>query len=730
MSIKMVDIASIAITKEVLAMASPTFTPINTSETWGHLPPDMREEIDVFETELRRVQSGLVDEKVFTEFRLRHGVYGQRQDRVQMQRIKIPMGMVSADQLIGLANIAEEYAVGVLHITTRQDFQCHYVDINDAANLMRRLAEVGITTKEACGNVVRNVTACPQSGVCVDETFDVTPYAEAMAYFLLRHSDAQNFGRKFKVSYSGCYEHACGLGHMHDIGAIAKVQDGVKGFKVLVGGGLGSLPHQAKVYNEFLAADEMLPLAQAISRVFAQLGEKKNRAKARMKFLITKLGLDEFKRLVELERTKLAADPRWESELAEAMARHKDEPLKGPSEFVLPDDASDELRRWLNINVHPQKQSGYSMVDIFLPLGDITCEQTRQLAQLSRRFLKDTIRTSVDQNFLLRWVSNTDLPELYSALKEVGLAEIGAGTLKDIVACPGTDSCKLGITSSRGLAAHLHNRFSNGMSDIADRTDLTVKISGCFNSCGQHHIADIGFFGSVQRKKNDTAPVFQVTVGGSLKNNADSYGLAIGKIPSQNVDKVIVKLADFYSREKQAAETFSEVVQRLGKARIRQELEEFMLLPTLEDGPDFYKDLRQPWQYQQSIGVGECAGEVVDQAEFLLEDADRIHFEATLDLDEGRFTEAAGKALEANKKAADALLFTKGLWLSDNYDTVTEFKKFFYESDSFHRPFAENFFRAAEEGETTDSEQARLRVEEATLFIEAAHGVYSQATNF
>jgi sulfite reductase (ferredoxin) len=388
------------------------------------------------------------------------------------------------------------------------------------------------------------------------------------------------------------------------------------------------------------------------------------------------------------------------------------------------------LRRWLNINVHPQKQSGYSMVDIFLPLGDITSEQTRQLAQLSRRFVKDTIRTSVDQNFLLRWVSNADLPELYSALKEVGLAEIGAGTLKDIVACPGTDSCKLGITSSRGLAAHLHNRFSNGMSDIADRSDLTVKISGCFNSCGQHHIADIGFFGSVQRKKNDTAPVFQVTVGGSTKNNADSYGLAIGKIPSQNVDKVIVKLSDFYSREKQDTETFGEVVQRLGKARIRQELEEFMLLPTLEDGPDFYKDLRQPWQYQQSIGVGECAGEVVDQAEFLLEDADRIHFEATLDLDEGRFTEAAGKALEANKKAADALLFTKGLWLSDNYDTVAEFKKFFYESDSFHRPFAENFFRAAEEGEATDSEQARLRVEEATLFIEAAHGVYSQATNF
>ncbi len=721
-------------------MPASTFAPIDTSGAWGWLPPDIREEIDVFETELRRVRAGLVDDKVFTEFRLRHGVYGQRQDRVQMQRIKIPMGMVSADQLIALADIAEEYAVGVLHVTTRQDFQCHYIDIGDTPNLMRRLAAVGITTKEACGNVVRNVTACPRSGVCADETFDITPYAQAMAYFLLRHPDAQNFGRKFKISYSGCENHACGLGRMHDIGAIARIENGVKGFKVLIGGGLGSLPHQAKLYSEFLPAEEMLPLAQAVSRVFAKLGEKKNRAKARMKFLIAKLGLDEFKRLVEKERGKLPADPRWDLELAAAMAGLRDEPLKGPSELALPANASEAMRRWLNVNVRPQKHKGYSTAAVLLPLGDITSEQTRRLAEFSRCFIKDTIRTTVDQNFLLRWVSNADLPALYAGLQEIGLSEAGAGSLKDVVACPGTDSCKLGITSSRGLAAHLHNRFSNSSSSngssandlniIADRSDLSVKISGCFNSCGQHHIADIGFFGSVQRKQNHTAPVFQITVGGSMQNNAESYGLAVGKIPSQNVAKAIVKLSEFYSREKQRDETFSQVVARLGKARLRQELEDLMLLPALEEAPEFYQDTRQPWQYQRSIGVGECAGEVVDQAEFMLEDADRIHFEATIDLDEGRFAEAAGKAFQANKKAADALLFTKGLWLSDKYDTVAEFKKFFYESDSFYRPFAENFFRAAEEGGTSDPEKARLRVEEATLFIEAAQGAYSQAANF
>ena len=711
-------------------MSEVNLEPVDTRAQWGHLPTAIREEIDIFETELRRIQSGLVDEKIFTEFRLRHGVYGQRQDRVQMQRIKIPMGRMSADQLVALADIAEEYAVGVLHVTTRQDFQCHFVDINDTPNLMRRLAAVGITTREACGNVIRNVTCCPCAGVCTDEAFDVAPHAHAMAYFMLRHPDAQNFGRKFKISYSGCSEHGCGLGRMHDIGAVARVQNGVEGFEVLVGGGLGSLPHQAKLYSEFVPADQMLPLAQAISRVFAKLGEKKNRAKARMKFLIVKQGIDEFKRLVEEERQRLPADPRWESELQRALEQLRDEPLKRPSRLDLADGHGPQFAEWLELNVHPQRQDGYSMVDVYLPLGDITSLQARQLADVSRKYIKDTLRTTVDQNLLLQWVANADLPSLFADLTQIGLAETGAGRLKDVVACPGTDSCKLGITASRGLAAHLSKEFGNGMSDIAHRSDLKIKISGCFNSCGQHHIADIGFFGSVQRKKNDTAPVFQVTLGGSTRNNAESYGLAIGKIPSQNVDKAIVRVTEFYNREKRGDETLSDVVARLGKVRVKQELAEFMELPTFEESPGFYRDIRQPWQYQRSIGVGECAGEVVDQAEFMLEDADRIHFESTLDLERDRYGDASAKAFEACKKAADALLFTKGLWLSDRYDTVAEFRKHFYDGDTFHKPFADNFLRTAQEGPSDDSEQARLRVEEATLFIEAAQGVYSQATDF
>ena len=711
-------------------MSLSQLAPVDTSSEWGHLPPETREEIDIYETELRRVQAGLVDEKLFIEFRLRHGVYGQRQDRVQMQRIKIPMGRVSADQFMALADIAEEYAVGVLHVTTRQDFQCHFIDINDTPNLMRRLAEVGITTREACGNVIRNVTCCPHAGVCQDEAFDVSLHAHAMAYFMLRHPDAQNFGRKFKISFSGCESHACGLGRMHDIGAVARVRDGVEGFQVLVGGGLGALPHQAKVYSEFVPADEMLPLAQAISRVFARLGEKKIRAKARMKFLIAKQGIDEFRRLVEEERTRLSLDPRWEMERWDALGKLRDEPLKAPSCLAMPSDPEPGLADWLDMNVHPQRQDGYSMVDVFLPLGDITSAQARQFADVSRRYVRDTLRTTVDQNLMLQWVSNADLPGLYRDLKSIGLAEAGVGRMKDVVACPGTDSCKLGITSSRGLAAHLQKRFANGMSGIARRSDLKVKISGCFNSCGQHHIADIGFFGSVQRKKRDTAPVFQVTLGGSTRNNAQSYGLAVGKIPAQNVDKAIVKVSEFYNREKRGDETLSDVVARLGKIRIKAELKEFMVLPTYAESPGHYQDTRQPWQYKRSIGIGECAGEVVDQAEFLLEDADRIHFESTLDLEQNRFGDASAKAFQACKKAADALLFTKGLWLSDKYDTVAEFRRHFYDTGVFYKPFADNFLRTAGEEPSADPERARLRVEEAILFIEVAQGVYSQTTEF
>ena len=717
------------------------------SDRWSHLPPAIREEIDTYETELRRMQQGQVPEKVFLEFRLRHGVYGQRQAGVQMQRIKIPLGMLTFDQMERLAELSEDYAVGVSHITTRQDVQFHFLNINDTPNLFRRLAEVGITTREACGNTVRNVTACPSSGVCSDETFDVTPYARGMAYFLLRHPDTQNLGRKFKIAFSGCAHGPCGLARMHDIGAIARVrqENGAarRGFEVYMGGGLGAVPYQAKLFSEFIPAEEMLPTAQAVARVFARLGEKKNRAKARMKFLLAKLGMEEFRALVLEERAKLPPDPRW-TEYLEETERFDEKPLQPPSSLDLagldlagasPDPA---FAGWHRSNARPQSQPGYSTVTVFLPLGDISAWQLRGLARLCRGFIRDTVRTTVEQNLLLRWVSNADLPALYNGLAALDLARPGAGTIADVSACPGTDTCKLGIASSRGLAALLLHKFENGMSDLAGRRDVRIKISGCFNACGQHHIADIGFFGSSRRVGQHVAPIFQVLLGGTTKDNATSFGLSMGKVSAKDVPRVVRKLTELYSKEKVGEETFAQFAQRIGKGRLKEALEEFDRLPDYADNPDYYRDNRQTWDYFLSTGVGECAGEVVEQVEFLLEDADRMSFAASLHLEAGKLEEAASIALLAMKSAADGLLSARGLLLSDRYDTVAEFRKHFADTGEFLPMCAEYLFRAAdssrpagspqaEEGSANlDAEQVHQRLEEATLFIEEAHGVYSR----
>jgi sulfite reductase (ferredoxin) len=699
------------------------------AERWSNLPTDVREEIDVFEAELRRFQSGQVPEKVFTEFRLRNGVYGQRQNGVQMLRIKIPMGRLSTLQMQVLADLSEEYADGISHITTRQDVQYHYVDINDTPDIFRRLAEVGITTKEACGNVVRNVTACPQSGCCSDETFDVTAYAEGMFHFMLRHPDSQNFGRKFKIAFSGCEGHACGLALMHDLGAIAKVREvngkKEKGFKVYLGGGLGAIPHQAKLYSEFVPADELLPLTQAVSRVFARLGEKKNRAKARMKFLIAKLGVDEFIKLVHEEREKMLPDPRWRQYQAEA-EKFQEQPLKPGSQLDM-SGADDEFKQWHATNVQPQAQPGYSMVTVSLPLGDIAAWQLRALAALCRRNVGDAVRATVDQNLLVRWVPNGNLREFHTELKRLDLADPTGNGLGHVTSCPGTDSCKLGIASSRGLAATLHEKFHNGMSDYATRQDLKIKISGCFNACGQHHIADIGFFGSSRRVGSHVAPIFQIVLGGSANNNAQSFGLSVGKASAKDVPEVVKTLTDLYTNERKPGESFADYMQRVGKAHIKKSVDHFDKLPDYTEKPEYYRDNRQPWDYFMETGVGECAGEVVSQAEFMLEDADRHLFDAGLQLEAGKLEEAATTAFTAMRAAADGLLSTHGLLLSDRYDTLGEFRGKIADPGDFLPMCAEYFFRAAEDGhQGLNAEQAHQRVEEATLFVEEAHGRYAR----
>jgi sulfite reductase (ferredoxin) len=749
--------------------------PMNQTASWkdllnGQIREDWSREIDIFETQLQLRKKGKFEEKMFAETRLRRGIYGQRYDNGQrhdgektqelkfpcgdltkgpstvwdapgMMRIKIPYGKMSAQQMEVLCDLAEEYSDQILHVTTRQDIQLHFVHIEDTPDLMRRLAAVGITTREACGNSVRNVTACPYAGVCNEETFDVTPYAHAITFFLLGHDDTQDFGRKVKVAFSGCKHNPCGLVNFHDLGGIAVVREenGVKrrGFEFYVGGGLGSVPYPAALISEFLPEEELLPMAQAVSRVFARLGEKENRSKARIKFLVRKLGVEEFKRLVFEERGKLRPDERWIAFLKDLHATDE-QPLKPPSELSETAARPSGFEAWFKTNVRPQSQRGYSTATITLPLGDYSPQQGRKIAEMMRRYTGDSLRTTVDQNLMFRWVSNADLPELYRELDEIGLGEAGADSITDITSCPGTDTCKLGISSSRGLAAELKRQLKlvEEQLDPAAK-ELHIKCSGCFNSCGQHHVADLGFLGVSRNVNGRRVPHFQLVVGGELDNNAAHYGLAIGAIPSKNVPAVIKQLTDYYVRDKQPGETFKAFVDRVGKKPIRKLVDEANQVPPYEVDPSYYSDWGDPREYTiGDMGVGECAGEVVPFVEMGLAASEREVFEAQILLDEGRPREAAARAFSAMLVAARSLTRQKNPNLGDSADEiVSEFRTHFYDTKLFYDPyahgkFAHYFFKAYEEPASNPSrEVAHQLVEEAQLFVDAAYQCYTRTGN-
>lgn len=730
------------------------------------IAPKVTREIDIFATQLELKRQGKVEDKLFAETRLRRGVYGQRYDNGQrhdgiahralsfpsgeltkgpetlwdapgMQRIKIPFGGLNPEQMDVLADVAEEYSDAICHVTTRQDIQLHYLHIDDTPDLMWRLAGVGITTREACGNAVRNVTACPIAGVCHDETFDVTPYANACAKFLLGHPDTQDFGRKFKVAFSGCQQNACGLVIMHDLGFIAKTrsEDGIerRGFAMYVGGGLGAVPYEAKLFADFVPEEEILPLAQAISRVYARLGEKKNRGRARVKFLVEKLGIDKFRELVLAEREELAPSEAWTAYLEELPA-YGEKPLKAAQPLTAA-AADPGFVAWRATNVYQQKQSGYVVATVTLPLGDITSWQLRQLANIARRFVGDHVRTTVEQNIVLRWVSEADLPELYRELKGIGLGEPGAGTILDVTACPGTDTCKLGIASSRGLAAELSERLAVKSQQLDEAIrGLHIKLSGCFNACGQHHLADLGFYGVSRKVGGTTVPHFRLVLGGQWEENAGSYGITIGAVPAKRIPDFIDRITDKYLKERQQDERFQDFIKRIGKKALKTLVDELAVVPSYEVDRSFYSDWRDPREFTISdIGVGECAGAVVPRAHFELQAAERQYFEAQLQYDEKHYRAADETAYGAMLEAAKGLIRTQFMDVVDDPDTiVAEFKRRFYDTKLFHDKYAGGKFaqyllgRHADKAREFSAEKAHHLLEETQLFIEAAYACHAK----
>lgn len=731
----------------------------------GKLPEALAREIDIFETEIALRKQGKIDERLFAETRLRRGTYGQRYDNGQrhngktvqrleypsgdltkgpntmwdapgMQRIKIPAGGLNATQLEALADLAEEYSDGIAHITTRQDVQLHYVHIEDTPSIMRRLAAVNITTREACGNSVRNVTACPYAGVCPDEVFDVTPYSRALSKFLLGHPDTQNFGRKFKHSFSGCAQHSCGLASMHDMGmvAVTKIEDGKekRGFEVYVGGGLGAVPYQAKLFDSFVPQEELLPIAQSVGRIFAALGEKKNRSRARIKFLVQDLGIEKFKELVLEDRKKLEHDPRW-TDYIQSAEEFREQPLRPPGKAPLLGTA--KFQRWVETNTRAQRQQGYTVVTITLPLGDITARQLRTVADAARRFTNETIRSTVEQNILLRWVSLSDLAELHQALDAVGLGEPGAGSIVDIAACPGTDTCKLGISSSRGLAAELRKRLAEKNFQLDDSVvKLHIKISGCFNSCGQHHVADLGFYGVSRKMSGYAVPHFQVVLGGEWERNGASYGLPVIAIPSKNIPEVVSRLTDRYAAQRKDGEGFKDFVARIGKVELKRMLEDLARPPLDTRDRSFFQDWGDPREYTLSdMGTGECAGEVMSPVDFELAAAERELFEAQVAMEAGHVAQAGQSAYRSMLRGAKALVKIESSTVGDDpAQIVREFRTRFYDTQKFFDPFAGGkfahyLFSAHEKsGEPHTPDSTRYLIDEAQLFIDAAHSCYNR----
>jgi sulfite reductase (ferredoxin) len=702
------------------------------------IPAAILEEIETFEKEAMRMLSGEIASDLFKPFRLQYGIYGQRQPGVQMVRIKIPFGGLTANQLRRVAELADRYTTGVGHVTTRQDIQLHFAELKDVPTMMRGLAEVGLTTREACANTVRNVTGCHLAGICQGEVFDITPYAKTVAYHLLRNPLNQSLPRKFKIAFSGC-KHDCALTPIHDIGLLAvKKEDGMIGFRMVAGGGLGSAPRIAQVLREFTPMDELTPSIEAVIKVFDTLGNRKNRNKARMKFVIEKLGFAEFKR-------------RWEEAyVSMGYARPKHEPIKllqhqdEPAQLIMPTSNGSKpsaaqgnghpngshqetpFEMWRRTNVVRQKQAGYVAAVVKLFMGDLTSSQMLHVADLADKYSNGNIRTTINQNMIIRWIPETKIGELYEELASQGLSDPGAELVEDIIACPGTDTCGLGITSSKGLARALAEVFPAGRVPD-DLKDVSVKISGCHNSCAQHHIATIGLHGVGKRIGEHTAPMYELHLGGKVNGTA-KIGQMTVKLPAKAVSAAITHLIDVYRRDRKQGEGLPAFIDRVGKNALKDELIPYTIIPGYADDPTFYYDWEGEEEFVlEDLGPGECAGGALEMIENGILEADQELYQAKLLIDNHQYSVSVNKSYRAVLAAAKALLVTEGLEPSSDAETFIEFENRIASKGVVLATYRELGKKVGDLGpKDTTAESAREKMAFAKGFVDACRAATDQ----
>jgi sulfite reductase beta subunit-like hemoprotein len=564
-------------------------------------------EIVRFEEKAEQLHSGAITAEQFRPFRLKHGTYGQRQPGFQMLRVKIAAGVLKPAQLRVLADIADEYSTGRGHLTTRENIQFHFVKLENVGATMRLLADAGLTTREACGNTVRNVTACPVAGICPGEAFDVTPYALGVSRYLLRHPDFHDLPRKFKIAFSGCENDGdCAVAGIHDVGLIAQIRgnNGTsrRGFKVLVGGGLGSLPTEAAVLTDFLPEEELLPTIEAILRVFTETGNRKNKLMARLKFVLRAKGIEEFRRLVA-EKRKVSQVPAEvftvPTPIKPSLVTIAPMPLSSSASSPQNDP---EYDRWAEHNLMFQRQAGYGGVWLKLSAGTFHSKQMRGLADVLEKNELSGVRIAVNQDLVIPWVPFDRVRAIYDELGALDLATPGARTISDVTGCPGATTCNLGITRSLTLAEVL-SRELNGYTD-PEIQKLRIKISGCPNSCGHHHIADIGFYGNVRKVGEQQAPYYQLLLGGKVNADGVRFARQIMAVPARPIPAIIRELLAFYQADRQRAEAFSAWVSRTPDKAIKERL-----LPLAEVNAtteDIFVDWGDTETYSLKLGRGEC----------------------------------------------------------------------------------------------------------------------------
>ncbi len=685
------------------------------------IPAEILREIEIFEGEVARLKKGEITADQFKPFRLQHGVYGQRQPGVQMFRVKVPQGRLNPVQLRRLADVAEAYATGVCHLSTRQNIQMHFAKIENVSTMMRRIAEVGLTTREACADTVRNVSACPMAGICPNEVADVTPYGLAITQHFLRNPICQRLPRKFKIALEGCPDNDRAATMVHDIGITAQRRDGRVGFRIVVGGGLGSTPRRAHVLSEFTPPEDLIAVCEAIIRVFDRHGQRQNRYKARMKFLIEKLGFEKFTDLwkAEFEMIKSQNGHYTLPVIEETPRREPARPRPWRRE-----EAKGPFSNWLRTNVMPQKQAGYNLVNIKVPLGDITSSDLRGVADLCARFADGYIRVTIQQNFAMRWVHEADLPALYEALSGIGLAEAGAERIENIVACPGTDSCGLSITSSKGLARVLADQFPCGDPSNDDLPGMSIKVSGCQNACAQHQLASIGFQGVGKKVAGHTAPFYEIHLGGSNTR----IGIMALKIPARRVPEAVSALLQWHRESRQPAESFESFIHRMGKDRIKEKLMPLTFLPGYKEDPRFYRDWGDDKDFTtEDLGPGECAGGAYEMMEGFLFEADQEIHLAALMADKDQTGHAVNKAYRAIVAAAKGLLVLDGVTSSIDAEVLSQTESRLVKRGILPPAFADLAGRLRDLGpKSPDVAFAREKIRYAKAFVAASHEAFEK----